>query len=111
MSFDTLMTTPVTIVNPATVANGYGGKDLDWEAASRTDELAWVHQTSATEVVDGRDSLVSTLKIFGPPDSAITGRSRVEIGDETYEVTGRPLVASKPGGAHHVKSVLRIVEG
>lgn len=111
MSIDSFLTTPVTIVNPATVTNGYGGKDLDWSTASRTAEMVWVHQTSGTEATGGRDALVSTLKIFGSADSVITGRSRVEIGDATYEVDGRPLVAATPDGAHHTESNLRIVEG
>lgn len=105
------MTMPVTIVRAGEIDNGYGGIGVDWDAAERTDVLGWLNSVTSTEVLDGRDTLISNWKLYVPAGTDITGRDRVEVDGATYLVVGKPSTASTPRGTHHVEANLIWIEG
>lgn len=114
MSLARLMDTPVTIIHAGTVPNSYGGTDLDWtdEAVTTADTLCWFNDISSSEVIDGRDALISVFHLYLPADTAIEGIDRVLIAGTLYEVDGPISTAGRPQrGVHHLECHLRLVEG
>lgn len=112
MSLARLMDQPITILHAPTAANRYGGNDLDWANATTTDTVCWVNDIASTEVVDGRDALVSHWHLYLPAGTAITGKDRVRIDGQLYEVDGPISTASRPGkGVHHLECHLLLVKG
>lgn len=107
-----MMDTPVTVVRAQILEDRYGDDALDWENAGETQTVGWFNDTSATEVIDGRDALVSHWHLYLPPSADITGRDRVRIAGVLYEVDGPISTASRPGkGVHHLECHLLLVEG
>jgi hypothetical protein len=100
----------VPAVTSAT-ADRYGSASVTFAAAGRT-VMGWVSQTAAEEPQsDLRDPLVTSLVLFLPPDTAITGRDRVILDDVTYTVEGTPHRAWRPSGEHHLEVRLQEVTG
>ena len=54
---------------------------------------------------------MTTLVLYLPVDTEITGRSQVIIEDTTYTVEGKPHEAWTPTGAHHLEVRLQEVDG
>lgn len=106
-----LLVRDVTIVHPGSTTDRYSNTVANWDTATRTIASGWLAQRDATEVLDGRDALVTTLVLFLDAGTDITGRDRVDVDGITYEVVGNPLLAWTPRGAHHLEVVLRTVEG
>lgn len=102
----------VEILEPDTSGTDrYGSVEEDF-ATYGTLVNGWVSQTSGEEPQnDGRDPLVTGLVLFLPAGTAITGRSRVIVGDATYTVEGQPHEAWSPAGAHHLEVRLQAVAG
>ena len=101
----------VEIVEPSSTTDRYGGTTSTF-ASYGTVVQGWLSQTSATEPQsDGRDPLMTTLVLFLPVGTSITGRDRVIVGDHTYTVEGEPYEAWTPTGAHHLEVRLQEVEG
>lgn len=112
MSLARLMTDTGTIVRAAQVANRFGGTDLDWDNATEVDTLCWLSDGSSSEIIDGRDALVSSFRLYLPPDADITGRDRFRKNGITYLVDGAITTAARPGkGVHHLEAALKLVEG
>lgn len=111
MSFKKMLTTPVTIVRAAVVTDRYGAESADWTNARRTSTVGWLNDVSSSEVVDGRDALISGWKLYLPADADVTGFDRVEIDGVTYEVNGPPSKAQTPKRVHHIECRLLLVEG
>lgn len=101
------------IVTAGETPDRYNNAALDWDTATRSDPFdAWVAQVGDDEVHGDRDALVSRwlLTIWG--DVTVNGRNRIEIDGTTYEITGPPVPATRPGGAvHHVECKLELVKG
>jgi hypothetical protein len=103
----------VQIVPPVTAgtADRYGSASVSFAGAGRT-VYGWVSQTGAEEPQsDGRDPLDTSLVLFLPEGTVITGRDRVILDDVTYTVEGSPHRAWRPSGEHHVEVRLREVAG
>lgn len=111
MSFARLLNQPVTIVRAASSTDRYGASAPDWTNATRTETLGWLNDISRSEVVDGRDALISGWKLYLPAGTDIGGRDRVEIDAVTYEVNGPPTAAQTPKRVHHIECRLLLVEG
>lgn len=111
MSLRGLLVHDVVIVNPRLGADRYGNEVKDWFAATRTPSRAWVAQRTASETRDGREALDTSWTIVLPPDTDISGLSRVEWDGRTFEVDGAPRPAHTRRGLHHLEATLRIVEG
>lgn len=114
MSLEALMTMSVVIVHPTTTTNRYGSAEITWASASRTNSKAWIAQRNAREELDHRDAELSDWIAYLPPTTTVRARDRIEWSDGslTFEVTGPPNPAHRPGtGVHHFEVPLRVVEG
>lgn len=112
MSFAALLTQTVTIIEPGTSTDTYGNEVADWGAgATTTTGPGLIQQTDATEVTVDRDTVVSNLMLFLPPDRTITALCRATEGERTFEVIGEPDLLRTPRGPHHVEARLRHVAG
>lgn len=112
MSLATLMTDTVAILTAPTSTDRYGDEELDWANATTTSTTGWLARVDGSEVIDGRDALVSGWLLYLPAGTTIDGRDRVTIAGTTYELDGPPVHANVPGaGEHHLEARLRLVEG
>lgn len=101
----------VEILEPTSTADRYGGSTLTYGTTGRLVN-GWLSQTSAVEPQsEGRDPLMTTLVLYLPVGTDITGRSQVIIEDTAYTVEGKPHEAWTPTGAHHLEVRLQEVDG
>lgn len=109
MSIDRMLTrTALVYRRDIAGADGYGNPARVEAAAVAYP--AWLSQTEATEVTDGREAVVSDWILYLPAGAEIDHDDRVEVDGVSFEVAGLPLVALSPGrGAHHVEARLRAV--
>lgn len=111
----------VKILHPALVTDRYGDQIADWagDGTNLVGVPAWMQQRTSTETpTSGRDAVVTSWVVFlplafGPLSTAveISAGDRIEYQGETFEVTGDPLTATTPRGAHHLEAQLQIVRG
>lgn len=118
MAIEDFFTTPVTIVTPGVKADRYNEASAetvpDWDnPADEVASMGWLVQTSADEILGGRDATVTRWQLFLPADAPISAFNRVIVDafDSPLEVDGMPNVVSTPAGPHHTEVVLRVVEG
>lgn len=112
MSLERMMTDTGTIVRAPKVSDRYNGTALDWDNATEVDTLCWLSGGGTTEVIDGRDTLVTDFKLYLPPDADITGRDRFRKDGVLYLVDGAIQSAGRPNrGVHHLECKLLLVEG
>lgn len=111
MTFAGLLVHDVTILDPASEANRYGGTEKNWAAATSSTVKGWVSQSSRSEVIGDREAQVSSWSLFLHPDATITGKARVIWEGITFEVDGPPNPAWTPRGVHHYEVPLRVVDG
>lgn len=106
MSLAALLTEDVTIVRRSEGATDrYGRPDLVWVVAETVPGR--VEPITSSELTDSADVLSAAFRLFVDAETAITGRDRVRVGNETYEVIGAVQVHKSPSGSHHIEARLR----
>lgn len=85
------------------------GLDEDGVPTETTTESAWgpcnVHQTSTTEIRDGREIITNRLRASGPLAERITGGDRIRYGGNVYRIDGEPSHL-KGGALNHTELFL-----
>lgn len=101
----------VDLMNAArTVTDAFGNQQPDWAGATATRARAFLQPAAAREDTQGRDVQIGDHSLFLEPGAPITGRSRVRLGGEMYEVVGPPR-AWRGTGLDHIEADLRRIEG
>lgn len=110
MTLDTLLTQTVTVLHfDEGAKDSHGNREPSWDDGG--EHLVRLEQTDATEVLVGRDTLVSDWRLYLHEDAVIGGRDRVVDEDgRTFEVMGSPEVQRSPRGPHHIVARLRYVD-
>ena len=107
-----LMTTPVWLLKPGKATDRYGGSVPDWEnGVERTQVYGFRWDNVSHEVLEGRDALIEDTQLFLPPTAKLTGRERVEIDGQQFEIVGQPMIRRTPDGPHHTEARIRAVSG
>jgi hypothetical protein len=108
---------PVTILRAPRTTDPYGSDVPDWDRATTQQTNAWVRPGPATgtvgETLVGRDEQELDARVWLAAGTPITGRDRVVVEGETFEVIGPPLRPRSPWAdrEHHVRADLRRVTG
>lgn len=112
MSLDQLLTTPVTIITPGSMTSTrYNSQLPDWTFPDEVDTIGWLTELSTTEVLDGRDTVLTGWRLFLPAGTTITAVDRVRIDGDTFDVDGQPHSATTPNGEHHIEvNLTRVVD-
>lgn len=110
MTFTSLLIHTVTIQRRTRTGEDEQGVDVfTWGTVATTP--AWVEQSEATEVREGRDAVVTDWLIFLPADIDINAHDRVVYGDLILEAIGTPAERFTRRGLHHIEARARLVEG
>ena len=87
----------VTVLQPGTDTDRYNNTILDWsDPGSTVVPGCQVDPGTSTEVLDGRDAVVSTITVYMPPGTAVTCLDRLTVRGGTYEVVGDPATWVTP---------------
>ena len=109
MTFTALLVRDVTILTPTTSTDRYGNSiATSWTS---TVTKGWLDQQTSSEGDGLRRDQDTEWVLFLAADTVITGRDRVQVGSDVYEVAGNPNRAWTPAGEHHVEARLRRVDG
>lgn len=101
----------VTVIDRVLVGEDDRGHDLYEDRARNVDQCN-MQMVSSTEVVDGRDQVVSRWRLAGPPDMGLTHTSRVRYRGVLYEVDGDVGELGSFGGLlDHTEAFLKVVTG
>lgn len=104
-----LLSQTVTWQQPGETTDEYNNILPDWEDPDDSEIAAYIEQVSTTEIVDGRDSTVTRMRLF-TNELGIHATDRIVWGDDVYEVDGDCAVFHTPAGPHHLEATLRIVD-
>lgn len=77
---------------------------------------AYRYQVDTSEDTADRDQQAKTFVYYLPPvvdgePVVLSGRDRIVDGDETLEVLGQPITATRRGRPHHVEARAFVVSG
>lgn len=98
---------PITIVNPGSEASPYGGARPDWATATRVTAWGFMSQSGGDETPDSsRTDDGSSWRLLLRGNPPITQDSRVEYGEDTYRVAGRPKRVGLRGRVTHIEALL-----
>lgn len=110
MSFRRLLSQEATVVTrPISGRDPYNNPAPGPEA--RATYPARLEQTGTSERTVDRNTVVSTFRLFLPPEAVVDALDRVEVDGESYEVVGEPNRLTTPRGLHHLELELRLVRG
>lgn len=111
MSLGKLAKRPVTYHRHSTSGtDAYGNPQDTWTADPTTTDV-WLEQTQATEVTANENTQTSDWLLIDPdPDAGLSGRDRVVVDGDMFEVVGPPHVVYTPRGPHHVEARLKHVD-
>lgn len=111
MSIAHLAKRPVTYHRHSTSGkDAYGNPQDTWTADASTTNV-WLEQTQSTEVTANENTQTSDWLLVDPdPAAGLTGRDRVEVDGDMFEVVGPPHVVHTPRGPHHVEARLAHVD-
>jgi head-tail adaptor len=107
----------VQILSAARATDEYGQDVPDWDDVEVLDTLARVQpaaeRAGAGETMVGRDQQVADARVWLAPGTPVTGRDRVVVAGDVYEVIGPPLRPRTiwTDQEHHVRLELRRVWG
>jgi hypothetical protein len=75
--------------------------------------LGFLEQTASVEVLLGRDTTVTTWKVFLPAETAITPLSTIAFEGQTFQVSGAPWRAFNPRtkATSHIEAKVVVVSG
>ena len=110
MSFDAALIHEVTIRRRTRTGEDEQGIDVyTWSDVDTSP--AWVEQTDAREVREGRDAILTDWLVFLPNEADVNGHDQIIFEDKTLEVVGTPAARSTFTGLHHFELNCRLVEG
>jgi len=79
----------ITIRRATTADDGYGNAEPDWDNATATAVPGCsVQPLAGTELLQGRDTVVTRWTVWAPPETDLVATDRVEWAGETYDVDG-----------------------
>lgn len=111
MSLANLATRPVTYLRWSQSGTDAYGNPQDTWTADGSPTYVWLSQTEATEVTVNEDTQISDWQLVDPnPDAGLTGRDRVQVGGDTFQVVGPPHVTWTPRGPHHLVARLQYID-
>ena len=101
----------VTVIDRVKIGEDDRGHDV-YEDVEREVPDCNMQPVSSTEVVDGKDQVVTRWRLAGPPGMGLASTSRVRFRGVLYEVDGQP-------GEHesfaslldHTEAFLKVVTG
>ncbi|MEU6033975.1 hypothetical protein ABZ801_01055 [Actinomadura sp. NPDC047616] len=71
-----------------------------------------VQPAGSNEVLDGRDTVTTRMRVFAPSWAPVTATSRVEWNQQTWHVEGSPGSWSDPAGTpHHLEFLITRTTG
>jgi hypothetical protein len=112
VSITRFWTHAVTVLTPVWAPDRYGNVVPDWtQPPARRDATGWFTREATTEVVDGRETIVSDWSLSLPPDDPIGKYDRVERNGTVYTIVGDIERGEMPGGVHHLVVRLRSFTG
>lgn len=101
----------VTIIERVLTGEDDRGHDI-YDDVPREVPGCNMQPVSSTEVVDGRDQVITRWRLAGPPDMGLTAQSRVRFRGVLYEVDGEPGDhGSFAGLLDHTEAFLKVVSG
>lgn len=101
----------ITVVDRELVGTDDRGNDV-FEETEREVVGVNMQPVSSTELVDGRDQVVTRMRLAGPGDLGLTPYSRITYRGRTYEIEGEPGVHGSFGGLlDHTEVMLMEVTG
>lgn len=115
MSFETLLSEPVTIFTRTVTGQDSSGVDVT-TFVEQDPVMAFVVRSAspgavAEENVGGRDLVRADWSFITAPDLEVTAYDRALIGDDLMEVVGQPRSAVIPGsGPNHIVVSVRFLE-
>jgi hypothetical protein len=103
--------TPMTLVSRVVTGRNGDGNDVYQETTATV--LGALDPGGSTEVVQGRDTVITLPRAFLPPGTVVNPTDAIRVGGVTYEVTGSANSWTSPfsGGALGVVVNLRGVTG
>lgn len=110
MSLTTLLAQIATVITMGSTGHDAYNNPTFGET-SRADYPCRIQETAATEIVIGRDTVVSDLILFLPPEAVISAVDRVVVDGVTYEVLGTPNPVWGGTGLDHIEAHVRVVTG
>lgn len=108
---ESLLVRDVTITSPTVTTDRNGSRQETFTGATPRSAKGWLHQTSASEVIEGRDGELSMWVLYLPAGTTIGAHDRVTVSGSTFEVDAPPLPAWTPRGEHHLEVRLRRMVG
>lgn len=108
-----LAVTTVTRLRATVVADEYGNTGLSWATPSEAPITGCsVQPVPGTEVLDGRNAVVSRWKWFGPRNADVRASDRIRHAGVVYDVDGSVQRWDDPAGRlSHSYCLLRRAEG
>ncbi|GAB2732752.1 hypothetical protein [Streptomyces bullii] len=101
----------VTVIDRVKTGEDDYGAD-QYEDVERDVPDCNMQPVSSTEVVDGKDQVVTRWRLAGPPGMGLTAQSRVRYRGVLYEVDGEPGELGSFGGLlDHTEVFLKVVSG
>lgn len=112
MSIERFFVRDVTIVHPALVATYGDGVRDDFVAPTLDTTRGWLHQLTESELVaTNRNGETSTHVLRVPEGTNVIASDRIIIDGQTFDIEGPPSSVWRPGGEHHIRVPLRLVNG
>lgn len=101
----------VTVIERVLTGEDERGHDV-YEDRERDVPDCNMQMVGSTEVVDGRDQVVTRWRLAGPPNMGLTATSQVRYRGVLYEVDGDVAeMGSFAGLMDHTEAFLKVVRG
>lgn len=90
----------VTRLRATVTVDGYGDSSVDWATPDQLPILArGIEPVSSSEDNDGRQAVITGLRVYLPAGSDIRAGDRVAVRGSTWEVDGQPADWRSPMGS------------
>lgn len=111
MSIERFFVEDVLIYNPTRTSDRYGADVWNYDVEP-IEAKAWPPAaTSSEDHGQARDAAITKQTLWLPPNITVTAWSQVDFRGDRYKVIGRPRLAMRPTGPHHIVVNLELVEG
>lgn len=104
-----LLSHTVAWQKPGVTRDEYNNVIPDWSDPDEQLIPAYIEQTNSTELVDGRNTTITHLRMF-TNELRIEATDRIVWDGNIYEVDGDCAVFHTPAGPHHLEGTLLIVD-
>lgn len=100
---------PITIYPAVTTTDQYNAETVELGEPVQT--VGFIQQSSSTEFLNGRDTVVSQWTLYLPAGTAISPLAQVGFGSQIFQVTGQPVNEWNPINARvdYVRCDLTVV--